>query len=48
MAKKDAYEARAEELLTPIAVANVCEVYDVEYVKEGSDWYLRAYLRKHG
>ena len=46
MAKKDAYEARAEELLTPIAVANGCEVYDVEYVKEGSDWYLRAYIDK--
>lgn len=46
MAKKDAYEAPAEELLTPIAVANGCEVYDVEYVKEGSDWYLRAYIDK--
>ncbi|HCI23413.1 MAG TPA: ribosome maturation factor RimP [Lachnospiraceae bacterium] len=46
MAKKDAYEAQAEELLTPIAVANGCEVYDVEYVKEGSDWYLRAYIDK--
>ena len=46
MAKKDAYEARAEELLTPIAVANGCGVDDVEYVKEGSDWYLRAYIDK--
>ncbi|MBD9151165.1 MAG: ribosome maturation factor RimP [Lachnospiraceae bacterium] len=46
MAKKDAYEVRAEELLTPIAAANGCEVYDVEYVKEGSDWYLRAYIDK--
>lgn len=46
MAKKDAYEARAEELLVPIVVANGCEVYDVEYVKEGSDWYLRAYIDK--
>ena len=39
-------KARAEELLTPIAAANGCEVYDVEYVKEGSDWYLRAYIDK--
>ena len=46
MAKKDAYEARAEELLVPIAAANGCDVYDVEYVKEGSDWYLRAYIDK--
>ena len=24
------------------------EIYDVEYVKEGSDWYLRAYIDKEG
>ena len=48
MAKKDAYEARAEELLTPIAAANGCEVYDVEYVKEAGTWYLRAYIDKEG
>jgi ribosome maturation factor RimP len=46
MAKKDSYEKRAEALLEPIAAANGCEVYDVEYVKEGSDWYLRAYIDK--
>lgn len=46
MAKKDSYEARAEELLQPIVEANGCEIYDVEYVKEGSDWYLRAYIDK--
>lgn len=46
MAKKDMYEARAEALLEPIAAANGCEIYDVEYVKEGSDWYLRAYIDK--
>ena len=46
MAKKDTYEARAEEILQPIVEANGCEIYDVEYVKEGSDWYLRAYIDK--
>lgn len=46
MAKKDSYEERAEALLEPIAAANGCEIYDVEYVKEGSDWYLRAYIDK--
>ena len=46
MAKKDSYEERAEALLVPIAAANGCEIYDVEYVKEGSDWYLRAYIDK--
>ena len=46
MAKKNGYEERAEALLAPIAAANGCEIYDVEYVKEGSEWYLRAYIDK--
>lgn len=46
MAKRDTYEARAEELLQPIVEANGCEIYDVEYVKEGSEWYLRAFIDK--
>lgn len=46
MAKKDIYEERAEALLAPIVAANGGEIYDVEYVKEGSDWYLRAYIDK--
>lgn len=46
MAKKDTYEQRAEALLQPIAEANGCEIYDVEYVKEGGEWYLRAYIDK--
>ena len=48
MSKREAYETRTEELLTPIAVANHVEIYDIEYVKEGSDWYLRAYIDKEG
>ncbi len=39
-------EAKAEEILTPIATQNGVTVYDVEYVKEGSDMYLRAYIDK--
>ena len=46
MAKKDSYEERAEELLAPIVAANGCGIYDVEYVKEGSEWYLRCYIDK--
>lgn len=46
MSKRESYEARTEELLTPIADANHVEIYDVEYVKEGSDWYLRCYIDK--
>ena len=47
MNKKD-IEARTEELLTPVAKANGVSIYDVEYVKEGSDYYLRAYIDKEG
>lgn len=46
MAKRENYESRAEAILEPIVAANNCEIYDVEYIKEGSDWYLRAYIDK--
>lgn len=48
MSKRDNYESRAEALLTPIMEANAFELVDVEYVKEGSNWYLRAYIDKPG
>lgn len=46
MSKRETYEAKTENLLSPIAEANGVEIYDVEYVKEGSDYYLRAYIDK--
>ncbi len=48
MAKGNGYELRAEELLEPIAERYGVEIYDVEYVKEGNEWYLRAYIDKEG
>ncbi len=48
MAKHEIYEQRTEKLLEPILAANQFELYDVEYVKEGSNWYLRAYIDKEG
>ncbi|MBO5068929.1 MAG: ribosome maturation factor RimP [Lachnospiraceae bacterium] len=48
MAGKKDYESRAEELLQPIAEAHQVSIYDVEYVKEGKEWYLRAYIDKPG
>lgn len=48
MSKREDYERRTEELLMPIAAANGVSVYDVEYVKEGSSYYLRAYIDKPG
>lgn len=44
--KHSIYEEKTEQLLVPIAQANGVEIYDVEYVKEGSDYYLRAYIDK--
>jgi len=46
MSKRETYESKTEALLAPIAQANGVEIYDVEYVKEGADWYLRAYIDK--
>lgn len=45
MAKRN-YETKTEELLAPITADCGVEIYDVEYVKEGNDWYLRAYIDK--
>lgn len=46
MSKRETYEAKTEALLAPIAAAAGVEIYDVEYGKEGADWYLRAYIDK--
>ena len=45
---KQGIEQKTEELLMPLMEANNFELVDVEYVKEGSDWYLRAYIDKEG
>lgn len=42
------YEAHTVTLLEPIAERFGCEIYDVEYEKEGSEWYLRCYIDKPG
>ena len=48
MSKKESYEKRAEALLLPIITANGFELVDVEYVKEGKEFFLRAYIDKPG
>lgn len=48
MSKKETYELKTEELLLPIMEEHHFELVDVEYVKEGSNWYLRAYIDKPG
>ena len=42
MSKRETYETRTEELITPILDRMNFELVDVEYVKEGGTWYLRA------
>lgn len=48
MSKRETYERRTEELIAPIIEQNQFELVDVEYVKEGGVWYLRAYIDKPG
>ena len=48
MSKRETYETRTEELITPILDRMNFELVDVEYVKEGGTWYLRAYIDTDG
>lgn len=47
MTKKQ-IEETCEELVTPIIEERGFELVDVEYVKEGSNYYLRVYADKEG
>ena len=47
MTKKE-LEATCERLVTPIIDEHGFELVDVEYVKEGSNYYLRVYADKDG
>lgn len=48
MSKSESYEAKTEELIQPLIDSRGFELVDVEFVKEGSDWYLRVYIDKDG
>ena len=48
MSRRETYEAKAEELITPILAEHGFELCDMEYVKEAGSWYLRAYIDKEG
>ncbi|MBQ9765132.1 MAG: ribosome maturation factor RimP [Lachnospiraceae bacterium] len=48
MAKREDYESMTEQIVTPITNEHQFELVDVEYVKEGSNWYLRVYIDKPG
>ena len=48
MTKRETYEARTEAYPLPLLAQHGFTLWDVEYVKEGSNWYLRAYIDKEG
>ena len=48
MGRSESYEAKTEQSIQPLIDANNFELVDVEFVKEGSDWYLRVYIDKDG
>ena len=48
MTKSKAYEKRLEELITPVLEEFQFELCDTEFVKEGNDYFLRAFIEKEG
>ena len=48
MTKKEEIEKKVEELITDIIVQKDFELVDTEFIKEGSDYYLRVYIDKPG
>jgi len=48
VSKREEYESKTEKLVLPIIEENGFELVDVEYVREGSNWYLRVYIDKPG
>ena len=48
LTRREDIEKRTEELVLPILMTNRFELVDVEFVKEGGNRYLRAYIDKPG
>ena len=48
MSRSRDIEQQTEQLLIPIAKRQGVSIYDVEYVKEAGEWYLRAYIDREG
>lgn len=48
MGKHENYEVQTKELILPILENFGVELYDIDFEKEGSDWYLRVYIDKEG
>ena len=48
MTKREQYEEKVFAMLEPIASRHGVNIYDVEYVEEAGEWYMRAYIDKEG
>ena len=48
LAKRTEIETKVEAMVLPIIEEHQFELVDVEYVKEGANWYLRVYADKEG
>ena len=48
MAKKVCIAERVEKLLEPVMTENGFELVDVEFIKEGANYFLRVYIDKPG
>ena len=48
MSIRTTYEEKTERLILPILEENGFELVDVEYVKEGGNYFLRCYIDKEG
>ena len=46
--KKPNTVQRVSEIAAPIAASLGLEIWDIRYLKEGSDWYLRVFIDKEG
>ena len=48
MNKLNATEKSVWDFIEPLLKETAYEIYDVEYVKEGTEWYLRIFIDKDG
>ncbi|MCQ4726291.1 ribosome maturation factor RimP [Anaerotignum faecicola] len=48
MAKEMNTEKKVENLIAPVILKDNYELVDVEFVKEGQNWYLRIFIDKEG
>lgn len=48
MSKENNTEKTVRQFIEPLFAETPYSIYDIEYCKEGSEWYLRIYIDKDG